>query len=370
MHSLVDLVRTPLAFIVVLGILVSVHEFGHYAAARLCGFTVEAFSIGFGRPIVSWVDRHGTSWQIGWLPLGGFVRLHGFERPESMTPEARAALRPGQGFHDRSLGARAIVTAAGPIANFLLTLVLFTAMFIAMGRPVPTAVLGSVEPNQAGARSGLHSGDRVLSIDGAKVDTFSDLQRIVLAHPGAPMQVDISRNGAELTLPVTPDAVAAPAGGRIGRLGVSSGPTEYRPVGLTGAIAAGADQTWYVVVQTARGLWQVITGQRGASELGGTLRIAQLSGEVAKLGIGTFVNFIAVLSVNLGLLNLLPIPLLDGGHLLFYALEAIRGRPLPARAQEYGFRLGFGVILTLVAFSVVNDLTHFGLFRWMAHLIG
>jgi regulator of sigma E protease len=369
MHSLADVIRTPLSFVVVLGILVSVHEYGHYLAARLCGFRVEAFSIGFGRAILSWVDRHGTSWQVGWLPLGGFVRLHGFERPETMTEEARAALRPGEGFHDRALWQRAVVTAAGPVANFLLTLVLFTALSLALGRPVPTAVLGGVAAGQAGAKAGLQAGDKVLSIDGTAVADFTDLQKAVLAHPGVTLTLRVARGGSVLTLPVTPDA--APSGGHVvGRLGVLSGPAVYRPVGPLEAVGWGASQTWYVVAQTADGLWQVISGQRGAGELGGTLRIAQLSGEVAKLGLATFANFIAVLSVNLGLLNLLPIPVLDGGHLVFYALEAVRGRPLPARAQEVGFRVGFGVILTLVAFTVINDLSHFGLFHWVAGLIG
>jgi regulator of sigma E protease len=369
MHSLADYIRTPLSFVVVLGILVAVHEYGHYLAARLCGFRVEAFSIGFGQAILRWVDRHGTSWQVGWLPLGGYVRLHGFERPESMTAEARAELRPGEGFHDRPLWARAVVTAAGPAANFVLTLVLFTGLALALGRPVPLAVLGTVQAGGAGARAGLQSGDRVVSIDGAAVDTFTDLQRAVQAHPGVALRMVIARGGATLSLTVTPDASVA-GGQAVGRLEVLSGPAGYRPVGPLEAVSWGGQQTWFVVAQTAEGLWQVITGQRGAGELGGTLRIAQLSGEVAKLGLPTFANFIAVLSVNLGLLNLLPIPVLDGGHLMFYAMEAVRGRPLPARAQEYGFRVGFGVILTLVAFTVINDLSHFGLFHWVAGLIG
>ena len=241
---------------------------------------------------------------------------------------------------------------------------------MAMGRPVPTSVLGSVAAGGAGARAGLMPGDRVAAIDGAPVETFGDLQQIVIAHPGRRMVMHVQRGPQALDLTVVPDAARTPAGRSVGRLGVASGPSTYRPVGPIGAIGWGASQTWYVVAQTADGLWQVISGQRGAAELGGTLRIAQMSGEVAKLGLGTFVNFIAVLSVNLGLLNLLPIPVLDGGHLLFYGLEAVRGRPLPIRAQEVGYRVGFGMILTLVAFSVFNDLTHFGLFRWVAGLIG
>jgi regulator of sigma E protease len=367
LHNLPDLIRTPLAFIVVLGILVSVHEYGHYIVARMLGFRVEAFAIGFGKPIFSRVDRHGTSWQVGWLPLGGFVRLHGFERPEMMEPEARAALRPGEGFHDRPVWRRAAVTIAGPAANFLLTLVLFSAMFMAIGRPVATPVLGAVQAGQPAALAGLRAGDRVLAVDGHSIDNFLDLQKIVLAHPDTALQLRIARGGArDFTVSLTTGAVKTPSGRSIGHLGVASGAPEYRPVGPLGAIYWGGQQSWMVVAQTAQGLWQVISGQRGVSGLGGTLRIAQLSGQVAKLGFATFVEFIAVLSVNLGLLNLLPIPVLDGGHLVFYAIEGIRGRPLAPRTLEMGLRLGFGLIVTLVALSVVNDLTHFGLFRWMA----
>ena len=370
LHSLPEVIRTPLSFIVVLGVLVAIHEYGHYFAARLCGFHVEAFSIGFGRAIAQWTDRHGTQWQIGWLPLGGFVRLHGHARPEDMTPEERAALRPGQGFHDRSLGERAIVTVAGPVANFLLAIVLFTALFMAIGKPVATAMIGDVQSGMPAATAGLRAGDRVLSIDGAPVASFSDIQRIVLAHPGQALQLHIARAGADLTMPVTPQDHLAPNGTHIGMLGIRSGPAEYRPVGPATALAAGFVQTWDVVASIGQGLWQVITGQRSAAELGGVLRIAQMSGQAASLGFASLVSLVAVLSVNLGLLNLLPIPVLDGGHLLMYGLEAVRGRPLPARAHEVGVRVGLGLILTLVVFAAVNDLRGFGLFRWVAHLVG
>lgn len=370
LHSLPDLIRTPLAFIVVLGVLVAIHEYGHYLAARLCGFHVEAFAIGFGQAIARWTDRHGTQWQIGWLPLGGFVRLHGHMRPEQMTPEERAALRPGQGFHDRSLGARALVTVAGPVANFILSIVLFTGLMLALGRPVPTAGVGAVQPGSPAAAAGLAAGDLIVSVDGTPTASFADIQRLVVGHPGVKLPIVVERAGKRLTLTAIPADRAGAGGVHRGMLGISSGGVTYRRVGPIEAMAGGLTQTWNVVTSVAQGLWQVVSGQRSAAELGGVLRIAQMSGQAAQAGFATLMTLMAILSVNLGLLNLLPIPVLDGGHLLMYGIEAIRGRPLPLRAQEYGTRVGLGFVLALVIFAAFNDLNHFGLFHWMAGFVG
>jgi regulator of sigma E protease len=370
LHFLPDTLRTVLSFVVVLGILVSVHEYGHYLAARLCGFHVEAFSIGFGRAVAGWTDRHGTRWQIGWLPLGGFVRLHGQQRPEDMSPEERAELRPGQGFHDKSIARRAIVTVAGPVANFLLALVVFAGLFYAVGQPIAAPVVGEVTAGEAAARAGLQTGDTVLAIDGAPVKTFIDIQHVVVAHPGTTLHITVQRGATQLTLPVTPDPVLTPTGTRIGMLGIRSGATTYRPVGPLGAIASGASQTWYVAAGTGEALWQIVSGQRSTAELGGIVKIAQVSGQAASLGFSPFVQLIGLLSINLGLLNLLPIPVLDGGHLVLYALEAVRGRPLPQRIQEYGFRVGLGLILTVMVLVNGRDLLGTALFHWVAHLIG
>lgn len=370
LHALPAAIRTPLSFAIVLGILVSVHEYGHYLVARLLGFRVEAFSIGFGKAIASWRDKHGTVWQLGWLPLGGYVKIYGFEGAAMMDPQARAAMLPGQGFHDHSVGARAAVAAAGPAANLLLTLVLYTALFAAIGQPVPSSVLGEVVAGSPAASAGLHAGDRVIAIDGTPISGFAALQTMVRTHPAQPIQLRIMRGGVTQTISVTPARRLSPGGRPIGQLGVASGPTAYQPVGLIGAAAAAARQSWFVIAQTAHGMGQVLTGQANMAQLGGTLRIAQMSGQVAKLGLSPFVEFIALLSVNLALLNLLPIPVLDGGHLMFYAIEAIRGRPLPPGAAQQVTRLGMGVVGTLLVFTLFNDLTHFGLFRWVATLIG
>jgi regulator of sigma E protease len=364
-----DLVRTIAAFVVVLGVLVFFHELGHYLAARWRGVYVEAFSVGFGRSIASWRDRHGTQWRISWLPLGGFVKMHGQERPEDVSDEVRASWKPGQTFHEKSVLSRAIIVAAGPAANFLLAMVLFAAMFVAVGRPVTSPVVGEVLPDGAAARAGLQVNDRIEAINGEPIQTFEDIQRIVVAHPVETMTVTVRRDDADKKIPVTTEAREV-NGRRIGLLGIRGGSVDYVPMSVPEAIWGGVVQTWTVTTDTFSGLAQMISGQRGTEELGGPLRIAQLSGQVAKLGVSNLISFIAVLSVNLGLINLFPIPVLDGGHLLFYLMEAVLGRPLPRRAQEYSFRAGIAVLGGLFIFATWNDLSHIGLFRWVAGLIG
>ncbi len=368
-HLFPDLARTIAAFVVVLGVLVFFHELGHYLAARWRGVFVEAFSVGFGRSIASWYDRHGTQWRISWLPLGGYVKMHGQEQPEEVSDEVRASWNPGQTFHEKSVGSRAIIVAAGPAANFFLAMVLFAALFMVVGRPVTSPVIGEVLPDGAAARAGLQAKDRIETIGGEPIRSFEDIQRIITARPLETLTVTVLRDGADKPFVVTTEA--REVGGRqIGLLGIRGGTVSYQPVGIPQALWGGVTQTWMVTAETFSGLAQMISGQRGTEELGGPLRIAQLSGQVAELGVSSLVSFIAVLSVNLGLINLFPIPVLDGGHLLFYLVEAVRGRPLPRRAQEYSFRAGIAVLGALFIFATWNDLTHIGLFRWVAGLIG
>ena len=364
-----DFIRSAAAFVVVLGVLVFVHEFGHYLAARWRGVRVEAFSIGFGKAITSWTDRHGTVWKLAWLPLGGYVKMHGQERPEDVSDAVRASWIPGQTFHEKSVLSRAIIVAAGPAANFLLAMVVFATLFIAIGKPFTLPVIGDVLPNSAAARAGLVAHDRIVSIDNQPIATFEDLQRIISAHPAATVSMAIERDGAAQVLPVTTDAHES-GGRQVGMLGVRGGVLAYQPVSVPAALWGGVRQTWTITTETFSGLAQMISGSRGTEELGGPLRIAQLSGQVAQLGVASLITFIAVLSVNLGLINLFPIPVLDGGHLLFYLAEAVRGRPLPPRTLEYGFRAGLAVLAGLFIFATWNDLTHLGLFRWVAGLIG
>ncbi len=358
-------IRTPLAFAVVLGVLVFIHELGHYLAARWRGVYVEAFSIGFGKKLLGWTDSVGTEWKLCALPLGGYVKMHGMEQPEEVTDEVRANWKPGQTFHGKPVLSRMIVVAAGPIANFLLAAVLFSLLFFATGRPVSDPVISEVVAESAAAKAGLLAGDRILTIAGQKITTFEDVQRIVGRSAGMPLAVSLERDGKTLDVTATPKATGAN-----GILGIRGSKVTYEPVSAVDAIPEGVAQTWKVGVQTLGGIWQMISGQRGSDELGGPLRIAQLSGQVAQLGFASLVSFIAVLSVNLGLLNLFPIPVLDGGHLVFFCLEALRGRPLSERAQEMGLRAGFALLVGLGVFATWNDLSHFGLFGWISKLVG
>lgn len=368
-HEIPDLARTIAAFVVVLGVLVFFHELGHYLAARWRGVYVEAFSVGFGRSIASWYDSRGTQWKISWLPLGGYVKMHGQEHPSDVSAEVRASWKAGQTFHEKPVLSRAIIVAAGPIANFLLAMVLFAALFLFAGRPVTSSVVGEVLPDGAAAKAGMMAADRIEAIGAERIATFEDIQRAIVARPGETVRIVVLRDGARRDLSVTIGSRDT-GGAKVGLLGIRGGSVEYQTLSLPDALAGGVVQTWTVTSETFSGLAQMISGKRGTEELGGPLRIAQLSGQVAQLGVSKLVYLIAVLSVNLGLINLFPIPVLDGGHLLFYAMEAVAGRPLPRKAQEYGFRAGIAVLAGLFIFATWNDLTHIGLFRWVAGLIG
>ena len=369
LHAIPDLIRTVAAFAVVLGVLVFFHELGHYLAARWRGVHVEVFSIGFGKAIAGWTDRRGTRWKVAWLPLGGYVKLHGQERPQDVSAETRATWLPGRTFHEKSVLSRAIVVAAGPIANFVLAILLFALLFATIGRPLTLPVVGDVMAGSAAQQAGLLPGDRIDSIAGQPIHDFADIQRIVTRHAGDRLDLTIERAGKQQQLAVTPKAHQE-HGQTVGLLGIRGGQIEYRSVSLPAALWGGMTQTWNVTTETISGVAQMIAGERGTADLGGPLRIAQLSGRVAELGIPSMINFIAVLSVNLGLINLFPIPVLDGGHLMFYLFEAVLGRPLPPRAQEYGFRAGLALLAGLFIFATWNDLSQFGLFRWVAGLMG
>lgn len=370
LYVLPEFIRTPLAFIIVLSVLIFIHELGHYLVARWAGVHVEVFSIGFGRTIWSRVDRVGTVWRVAMLPLGGYVKMHGQEQPQDVSEEERAKWREEQTFHHKTVGKRALVVAAGPAANFLLAILLFALLLAFNGRPGPLQpVIGTVVAGSAAETAGLIANDRVIAIDAHKVATFADIQAYVAPNPGKTVKVVVERDGARRELAATIDQRGNGAAA-VGMLGISGSKYDYEDVPLGEALLGGFTQTWNVSVETLSGLWQMISGERGTAELGGPLRIAQLSGQVAQYGFVSLINFIAVISINLGLINLFPIPVLDGGHLLFYAAEAIRGKPLPPIALEYGLRAGVAVIAMLFVFATWNDFTHLGIVRWVAGLIG
>jgi regulator of sigma E protease len=373
MDYLTHTAQTLGSFALVLGILVSIHELGHYAAARWCKVKIEAFSIGFGPALKSWTDRHGTVWKLCALPLGGYVKMHGMGGEEDQgETEAETAeeFHPHLAFTHKKVWQRAVIAAAGPAANFVLAVVLFTALQFSLGTNVPLAYVGDVRPGTAAAEAGLLKGDQILAVDGTKVDNFLDLQHIIGGEAGQVVTLSLRRDNKDIT--ATVHVRGEGVFFKTGRLGVASNPDHAVLISrsLPEALVGGASQTWALVVATFAGLVGLITTGDGAGDLGGPIAIAHLSGQVAQLGLASLVNFIAMLSVNLGLLNLLPIPILDGGHLLFLGAEALRGRPVPARAQEYGYRLGMAIIATVFIFVSVNDLARYGAFSWMRHLTG
>jgi regulator of sigma E protease len=367
LEQAIHLAQTLAIFAFVLGVLVFIHEMGHYLAARACGITVEAFSLGFGPALKSWPDRRGTVWKICILPLGGYVKMYG------MSPEARAdadaageVFRAGEAYCEKPVWQRSIVAAAGPVANFLLAIVLFGVLLGTTGRQVALPVVGKVIADSAAAHAGLQLNDQILAVNGQAVTDFDQLRQVVVANPNKDVTLALHRGSTDLT--VVAHVLAGPTGAGI--LGVQSGGTRIDPVSLPAALAGGFTQTWDLLNQIVLGLISLVTGQTSADNLGGVISIADMSGRAARLGLVSLLTWIAALSVNLGLVNLLPIPVLDGGHLMFYAAEAVRGRPVPVRAQEYGYRVGIAIIASIFVFAFRNDLEREGAFRWVAHLIG
>jgi len=355
-----------LPFLFVLTVVVFFHELGHFLIARYCGVKIDAFSIGFGPELFGFYDKKGTRWRVAAIPLGGYVRFHGDDSAAS-TPDIAALERMGPAerkvsFFHKPVRDRAAIVAAGPIANFLLAIVIFAGVFAIIGKPASPARVHAVAPNSAAAVAGFQEGDLVLTIDGRTVDTFSDMQRIVTVNPGHTLTFLVDRGGAQVTLKGTPtlEEHKDRFGNvyRFGRLGITGILEAPKPVGPLEAVKLGVTESWFVVDRTLSYIGGVIIGRESADQLGGPLRIAQVSGQVASIGFAELLNLTAVLSVSIGLLNLFPIPLLDGGHLLFYGIEAFRGRPLSEKAQELGFRIGLAIVVMLMIVATWNDILH------------
>jgi regulator of sigma E protease len=366
-------------FLFVLTIVVFFHELGHFLVARWAGVKVLTFSLGFGPELAGFNDRHGTRWKISAVPLGGYVKFFG-DDSEASTPssEALASMteeeRAGS-FHHKKVGPRAAIVAAGPIANFLLAIVIFTCLFTFFGKPSTTARVDQVEAGSAAAAAGFQVGDVVTAIDDKPIGSFSDMQRMVGTRAGEPLTFTIKRGDSTLQLHGTPELkeVKDPFGNahRLGVLGItrktSAGEVTTERVDPATAFWLGVKETWFVIDQTLSYIGNVFTGRASADQIGGPIRIAQISGQVATLGITPLLHLAAVLSISIGLLNLFPVPLLDGGHLLFYAAEVARGRPLTDRSQEYGFRFGLVLVLMLMVFAFYND---FHQVPWLKSLFG
>jgi regulator of sigma E protease len=367
-HGLIGYI---IPFLFVLTIVVFFHELGHFLVARWAGVKVLTFSLGFGPELAGFNDRHGTRWKISAIPLGGYVKFFGdeseastpasFETLANMTEEERAG-----SFHHKRVGPRAAIVAAGPIANFILAIVIFTCLFTFFGKPSTTARVDKIEANSAAAAAGFQVGDVVTMIDGTAIGSFSDMQRVVGIHAGDQLTFTVKRGDSTLQLRGTPEQreVKDPFGNahRLGVMGItratSPGDVVTERVDPATAFWLGVKETWFVVDRTFAYIGGIFTGREAADQVGGPLRIAQISGQVATIGLAALIHLTAVLSISIGLLNLFPVPLLDGGHLLFYAVEVVRGRPLSERAQEMGFRIGLGLVLMLMVFATYNDILH------------
>jgi len=364
-------------FLLILTVLVFVHEFGHYLIARWNGVRVEVFSIGFGAELFGWWDSAGTRWKFSTIPLGGYVKMFGDADASSGLPAAGLA-RLAQAdrevsFHYKRLGQRAAIVAAGPAANFVFAIAVLAVLFMTFGQPYTPPEVGQVQPASAAEQGGIRPGDVIISIDGRHIARFEDVQQAVRLNPGTPITIVVRRDGGERELRVTPTPTELTDrfGYRyeIGLLGIARSGMEYiKRDPLTALLQAGTE-TWSLSVGTLKAMWQIVIGTRAVDELGGPLRIAQMSGEVAQGGMVAVLWFMAVLSINLGLINLFPVPVLDGGHLLFYAAEAVRGKPLGQRAQEYGFRIGLALVLTLMVFATWNDLVHLRIVEFVKGLV-
>lgn len=357
-------------FLFVLTLVVFFHELGHFLVARWCGIKVLAFSIGFGPELIGFNDRHGTRWKIAAIPLGGYVKFLGDENaasaPDVSALETMSREEREHSFAAQPVSSRAAVVAAGPIANFLLAIVIFAGIFMVFGKQTTTARVDTIQPNSAAAAAGFMPGDLVVAINGRKIDSFNDMQRIVSVSAGETLTIDIDRGGVRQSLRAAPAMKEIKdAFGNVHRLGVlgisrSMAPHDIRTesVGPLSALWMGVGETWFVVDRTVSYIAGIFAGREAADQLGGPIRIAQVSGQVATAGFSALIHLAAVLSVSIGLLNLFPIPLLDGGHLLFYGIEAVRGKPLSERAQEMGFRIGLAVVVMLMIFATFNDIVH------------
>ncbi|WP_449395781.1 RIP metalloprotease RseP [Devosia riboflavina] len=364
-------------FLAVLTVIVFVHEMGHYLVARWNGVAIQAFSIGFGRELIGWNDRHGTRWKISAIPLGGYVRFAGDMNASSMPdPDAPELHDPDLAprlFVNKSVWQRIAIVAAGPIANVLLTFLILYALLLSYGRETVPAVIGEVITGSVAEAAGFEPGDTILSVDGYVVRGFEDFQRYVATSPAREVVIEIERGASTDTIRLVPEPVVIQDrfgnDQRIGRIGVSRNIEEadiqlYRP-GPIEAVGMTVDEIRFIVQRTGAFLGDFFVGRGDVQQLSGPVKVAKVSGEVATLGIIALINLMALLSLNIGIFNLLPVPMLDGGHLLYYLIEAVRGRPLSMRVQEMGFRFGFALVLALMVFTLFNDTVfdHFGILR-------
>lgn len=372
------LLFTIASFALVIGLLVFVHEMGHYLAGRAFGVKTDVFSIGFGREIFGWTDRQGTRWKMSILPLGGYVKFAGDMNPASVPSEEWLMLPPeerARTFQGKTLFQRTLIVFAGPAINFLFAILIFAGFFAFYGHPRTPPVVAIVAPGSAAAAAAIQPGDRIMRIGGSSIDRFEDISRIVSIRPGERLSImierpDGSQRKADVTIGTVEEVDRFGNRYRIGRLGIAPGGQVIERIPAGAVIVAAAEHTWELTGSMVDTLGQIFTGRRSVQELGGPLKIAQFSGATAAAGFPTLIEFIAFISINLGFINLLPVPMLDGGHLLFYGLEAVRRRPLQRKTQEWAFMSGLVLLMSLMLFVTLNDLASFGFWTSLVALIG
>jgi regulator of sigma E protease len=375
MEHILNIAHYVIPFVVVISVVVFVHEFGHYWVARRCGIKIETFSLGFGKEIFGWTDRAGTRWKVSWLPLGGYVKMYG-DGSAASTPDASVhAMTPAQkklSFYHQHVDKRMAVVVAGPAANYIFAILVLAVLFVFNGQPYTPAEVSSVIEGSAASKAGIETGDRITAIDGQGVDRFEDIKRIVALNAGTPIKVEAERGGKPVTFILTPEIVAMTDnfGGahKVGRIGIASDKIEYKKQPPLEAFRQSVIETWNLTTGTLKAIGQMAIGLRGTEEIGGPLRIAEMSGNVATEGVVTLIWFMAVISINLGLINLFPIPLLDGGHLIFYLAERLMRRPLSVRIQDAGAQVGLVVVTTLMLFATWNDLVHLKVISYLRGL--
>jgi regulator of sigma E protease len=361
---MIDIVVNIFSFVAIISVIAFVHEYGHYKVAKLSGVRIEVFSIGFGPEIFGWSDKSGTRWKISLFPLGGYVKMFGDSNAASVPDSGKLSTltqdEKDYAFHTKPLAIKSAIVAAGPVANFLFAIIILAPIFFIYGKPYSEARVNLVEPGSVAEREGLIVDDLITEIDGDVIDDFEDLRKIVSINSNTVLDFTIIRAGHEIHKMITPEAKEREdAFGnkvKIGSIGIASSTISYKKFGLLASFNQAVKETYSMSALTLKSVGQMIVGKRGTEDLGGPIRIAKYSGQSVKQGINVVFWFMAVLSINLGLINLFPVPILDGGHLVYYAIEAIRGKPMAERFQQIGFRLGFALIGMLMIFSTFNDI--------------
>ncbi len=364
MDSILTFAHTAISFLIIISIIVFIHEFGHYLAARLCGVKIEAFAIGFGKEVFGWTDRTGTRWKICIAPLGGYVKMYG-DASEASTPDFEAMERMSEAerkisFQHKKLWQKAIIVSAGPIANFLTAIVIFTTLTMTTGLSTTNPIVGAVQEGSAAQEAGLQNGDVILSVDGKEVRKFDHISPMIMTNLGEEVELKLRRGSEEMQVRLTPKIVASEdgLGNKVNRpmIGISSQKITSKDVNLLEAVGVSIARTYQMIELSLEFMGQIIQGNRSANELKGPIGIADMSGKVAQKDWTTIFFFMALISVNLGFVNILPIPPLDGGHLLFYAVEGASGRKVAEKLQNYGYKLGFVLIMCLMGFTIFNDI--------------